>query len=275
VSTTKAGATLTEAHRVAQRKRGSAIAKLVAGLWLRSVEPDNLEETVAAWMSAVVRAILDGNQRSAATSRIYYATYRKLELPDAPRFTIPATPELLTAQVETSLRVTGPIAYQKALREIREKKDLDPRVEEALVDRAFKTAAKTAAGSAMRHTLSGGRDVIREAAKSDELALGWARVTQAQPCYFCAMLASRGFTYGDKAFEQSNALFQGDGTAKVHDSCQCTMVPTFHRDDELPDHSAEFAKLWADVTGDVYGREKVRKFRAAYENREYRRRTSR
>jgi hypothetical protein len=274
VSTTKAGATLTQAHRVAQNRRGSRIAKLVAGLWLRTIKPDNLEETTTAWMVQIVKWILSEHDNSGTTSRIYYSAYRQLEIPAAPRFEIPDTPELITDAVEASLRATGPAAYQRALKRIEELHP-DPAVEKMLKEKAFTTAAKTSAGSAMRHVLSGGRDVMREAASSDALALGWARVTQATPCYFCAMLASRGFTYGEKAFEKSNALFEGDGIAKVHDSCQCTMVPTFSRNDTPPDHSAEFEQLWKDVTGDVYGAEKVRKFRAAYEGRKYERRTKR
>lgn len=275
MSTTKNGALLTQAHRTTQAKRGQSIAVLALGLWLKTVKPNDLEATTTIWMRKLIQAIFDGRDRSAQSTRIYYTAFRKLEVPEAPRFTIPATPELLVEQVETSLRVTGPIAYQRRVSRIKELDDLDPRVEKALMDDAFRASAKTSSAAAVRLVLDGGRHTMREAAVNDHLALGWARVTQANPCYFCAMLASRGFDYGKHAFDDSNRLFDGAGKAKVHDSCQCTMEPSFSNKSELPEHSAQWESLWADVTGDVFGVEKARKFRAAYEGRDYKTRSKR
>jgi hypothetical protein len=275
VSTTKAGATLTQAHRVAQARHGAQIAALALALWLRTVKTDNLEETTTTWMEKLITAIFSTRNKSASTTRVYYTAFRQLEIPEVPRFTIPATPELLVERVETSLRVTGPIAYQKRIARIKELDDLDPRVEKALTDDAFRSAAKTSSAAAVRLVLDGGRETMHTAATEDRFALGWARVTQANPCYFCAMLASRGFDYGKHAFDDSNKLFDGAGKAKVHDSCQCTMEPSFSNKSALPDHSAEWEKIWADNTGDVFGEEKVRKFRAAYEGRKYKTRSKR
>ena len=139
------------------------------------------------------------------------------------------------------------------------------------------SAAKTSAAAAVRQSLAGGRDLMREVSSNDKAALGWARVTQDNPCYFCAMLASRGFVYGADAFEDSDALFTGGGRAKVHDGCQCTMEPTFKRGSKMPGNGEEFSQLWADVTAQygVGGREAIRAFRAAIEGREYKRRNRR
>lgn len=273
MSVTKGGATLTQAHRASQAKTGAIVAYAVAKFWLKTVKPDNLEETTSAWMRLVRALILQQRKKSISTTRIYYPAFRKLEIPDEPMFKMPEIDDISDEQIFTSLRVTGPVAFQKALKRVNELHDLDPDVEKALLNEAFESAAKTSAASAVKMTLNGGRDMMKEAATSDRRALGWARVTQAQPCYFCAMLASRGFDYGKDAFAKSDSLFVGEGKAKVHDGCQCTMEPSFSTDSELPAFAAEWSAIWADNTGDVFGKEKVRKFRAAFEGREYKKRS--
>lgn len=275
MAVTQAGATLTQAHRTVQAKTGALVAYAVAKLWLKTVKQDNLEDTTAAWMKLVRALIIQQRRKSVTTTRAYYPAFRRLELPDEPMFKMPDIEDITDEQIFTALRVTGPIAYQKAVTRVNDLKThgapMTDEVEKALLDEAFQSAAKTSAASAMRLTLDGGRDQMTTAAKSDRRALGWARVTAADPCYFCAMLASRGFDYGKNAFAASDSLFVGEGKAKVHDGCRCTMEPSFSTDSELPAHSAEWESLWVANTGDVFGKEKVRKFRAAFEGRDYRR----
>lgn len=276
MAVTNGGATLTQAHRVTQAKTGALVAYAVAKLWITKVKQDDLEDSTATWMKLVRALILQQRKKSVTTTRIYYPAFRKLELPNEPMFRMPDIEPITDEQIFTSLRVTGPIAYQKAVKRVNELKShgmpIDDATEKALLNEAFESASKTAAASAMRLTLDGGREQMLEASRADKLALGWARVTQANPCFFCAMLASRGFDYGKDAFKESDNLFTGAGKAKVHDGCQCTMEPSFSHDAELPAHSAEWSAIWNDNTGDVFGKEKVRKFRAAYEGRKYIRR---
>lgn len=279
MAVTSGGATLTQAHRSAQAKTGALVSYAVARLWLKTVKQDNLEESTAAWMRLVRALILQQRKKSITTTRGYYPAFRKLELPGEPMFRMPDVDPIDDEQIFTALRVTGPIAFQKAVGRVNELKErgapMTDEVEKALIEEAFESAAKTSAASAMRLTLDGGRDQMLAAAKADRRALGWARVTQANPCYFCAVLASRGFDYGKNAFARSDSLFTGEGKAKVHDGCQCTMEPSFSTDSELPPYSAEWSAIWNANTGDVFGKEKMRKFRAAYEGREYKRRSRR
>jgi hypothetical protein len=75
---------------------------------------------------------------------------------------------------------------------------------------ASETAIAKMAGAAGRHTLDGGRETIREAIKSDPRAKGYRRVTSANCCHFCAMLAARGVDgLSSDAFE-------------AHDNCRCS-----------------------------------------------------
>jgi hypothetical protein len=262
-------AELTTAHRTVQARRGAVLAYAIAKLWERTVKPANLEETTAAFMRVALALIRRERDKSASYTRVYYPKFRALEIPDAPVFEMPEAPELIREAVETSLRVTGPIAYQKKVAQI-DALDLTPELEKTLLTDAFESAGKTTAAASVRHALDGGRDLMREAGKQDKLALGWARVTRDDPCYFCAMLASRGFVYGKDAFTDSNAMFDGSGVAKVHDACQCTMEPTFHRGSNLPGRGADFEAIWEQASLMSSGpKENRRAFRALLEGRPY------
>src|SRR5690606_41105857 len=74
---------------------------------------------------------------------------------------------------------------------------LGPRMAKALRRRGDDTQLAARVGgavgrSAMRHTLNAGREATRQAVMRDPAAWGWARVTDADPCDFCRMLAPRG-----------------------------------------------------------------------------------
>lgn len=270
MSLTLEGARLTQEHRAAQAARGAFVAAAGEKLWLRTVKPDQLERTVTLWMRLMLQLIQRERKKSTQLTRKYYPEFRRLELPGGPKFVLPAPIDVDANRVITSLRVTGPIGFQKKITEIQQL-DMDVVLQKSLLEETFEVAAKTSAASAVRHTLDGGRDMMRAAASQDPVALGWARVTDADPCFFCALLASRGFTYGKDAFESSNSLFTGDGPAKVHDGCQCTMEPSFKRGSEYPGRGREFEALWAQVTDEngVGGKEAIRAFRAAMEGREF------
>lgn len=276
MATTAQGAALTEAHRAEQAARAAFVAAASLRLWNRTIKPEQLERTVALWMRLMLGLIQREHSTSYKLTKAYYPEFRRVELPGGAAFQFPAERKLNTEQVFTSLRVTGPIALQKKLTEVKQL-EMSPELEKAFIADAMDSAAKTTAAAAVRQSLAGGRDLMRDVAGSDKAALGWARVTQDNPCYFCAMLASRGFVYGQDAFEDSDALFTGGGRAKVHDGCQCAMEPTFKRGSNLPGRGEEFSQLWDAVTAQygVGGREAIKAFRAAIEGREYIRRNRR
>lgn len=271
MSISPVAAELTNAHRAAQARRGALLAYAIARLWTRTVKPANLEETTTAFMRLAVALIGRERKKSIQLTRAYYPRFRELEIPDAPKFELPEIPELDVPKIETSLRVTGPIAYQKKVAAAKQL-DLTPELERAFLDEAFATAAQTTSAAAVRHTLDGGRDQMRAAADADQKVIGWARVTRDAPCFFCAMLASRGPVYGDKVFADSNSLFTGAGTAKVHDACQCTMEPAYSRKGDWPGRGRDFEALWIQASTMSTGgpREDMKAFRALVEGREYR-----
>lgn len=73
-------------------------------------------------------------------------------------------------------------------------------------------------GLLRRQVLSGGRMMIDATTAGDSNAIGWRRVTDGNPCAFCAMLASRGPVY--RSAEKASAV-AGSGL-RYHRHCGCT-----------------------------------------------------
>src|SRR5690606_30594435 len=116
---------------------------------------------------------------SAATAAAYLRAFREVEGVTG-NVDVAYLAALARQQALTSLYVTGPAAIKVATRGGRP------------VERAREMALSQTLGSVIRLVLQGGRDTITETIKRDRQALGFARVTDGDPCYFCAMLASRG-----------------------------------------------------------------------------------
>lgn len=225
--------------------------------------------TVEAWLLYVLPRILAGNEESARLAAVYGDMIRRIELPgvkDGLKFAKATT--IPDQKIRTSLSVVGPVNLVKKLDRIREL-DQPPAVARALQADAIEKAADEVAGAALKHVLEGGRETIDQTVRKDEKSLGYIRVTKTDPCYFCAMLASRGITYGPyngQSFDASDARFIGEGNVKVHDHCSCSLKPVYDPDDPYLDASQAWREMW-DSMEHRGGPADVRQFRALYEGR--------
>lgn len=98
------------------------------------------------------------------------------------------------------------------------------------------TALSTTLGTASRIVLDAGRTTVIDTVDADPVAVGWYRLTDGQPCAFCALLASRGIAYKS----EKHAAFQ------AHNDCGCSAAPAFTRDHELPSISVEADQVYRD-----------------------------
>ncbi len=174
----------------------------------------------------------------------------RIEIPD-----IDWAPSDRAARV--SLTVTGPVSQKsKAGRG----KPLQLARDESFVE---------ASGAASRHVLTGGRQSLLTLVEGDMKAIGHIRVTDGDPCSFCAMLASRGAVYKEDSFSRSDPRFTGPGEFKVHDSCACTMEIVYSRQAAWPGRAEEFYRMWRDnIEGRYSGAEARRMWRRLYEQRQ-------
>jgi hypothetical protein len=226
VAATADGAALTEAHRQAQLAlRAQAVRDLLV-VW-PMLDPRALDGTFPAYSRTAEALIAAYRARSADLASAYYRAFREAEgVPPAPDLVVDRAPDLPRAQTTTSLLVTGPVAVKTAVRK------------GSTTEKAVDLALAQTIGAVTRHVLGGGRETLGRTTRRDPARPRWARVTDADPCSFCAMLASRGAVY---------LTAESAGAHDWHDKCGCTAEPAFGEDYQLPGRSAEFAALWEDT----------------------------
>lgn len=159
-----------------------------------------------------------------------------------------------TQRAATSLRVSGPVEF---------KRHIGGGGDTAGAERAMAT---TLAGSAQRLALAGERDTVADTIASSDEIVGWRRVTDADPCAWCAMLASRGAVYRT-AGSAGGVVGRGGGVRgaralgqSFHDHDQCTVEPLYERESE-PADVVELEELWRQVTAGHSGKAAIREWR--------------
>lgn len=241
-------AALTDAFKSATNRDAAKIAALIALYYQQRVDPEDTE-SVERWLEIMVPRLIRSSDTSAERARIYFDAARRLELDgvNAPAYRAEAAIGVIDPGVRASLLTVGPYDYANKMRDIRSL-DVGPQQEKALIAEAKQVTTKKLAAAVVRHAQAGGRQTIFDNAQKDQVALGWVRVTRADPCAFCAMLASRGLRYRafrEDSFVASNAQFTGDGDAKVHDECGCSMKAVYSTNDPLVARTEKFNEMWS------------------------------
>lgn len=149
-----------------------------------------------------------------------FITQSAIEAGVAATFDVP--PAVLdAAQLVTSLRVSGPVAFKTNIARSR-----DPAT-------ALKVMGDKLVGSSQRLAMLGGRSTINHIIDTDDRIIGYRRITSAGACDFCLMLARRGPVFKSAA---SAATVVGRGGRPrgnrslgrpFHDNCRCVIEPIF------------------------------------------------
>jgi hypothetical protein len=280
VASTAAATRLTEQHRQAQVANQRSFLAQFLSLW-PLLNITDLDRFTPGWLQAVLRLIDVFRQQSADISVDYYRRFREIEAPgsapDLPEIGFvgvesPRTERILR-QVARGDRNIAPVDLDRVLIDWSKQRDaarvsmlvtgpvnIKAKIKRATPPaQAARTALVQASGAAARHVLDGGRNTVLTVVQNDDVALGWARVTDGDPCAFCAMLASRGPAYKSR----QQAAFQ------AHDHCACSVEPVFSRAAEWPGRSREFQQLWNDnIRGQYSGKDAIRAFRRLYEQQQ-------
>jgi hypothetical protein len=211
---TEEAAALSERHRLVQLGIRAQALRDFSRLWPLWTPTDS--RSFADLVTATTTLVRAYHPISAGVAASYFTAFRSAESVDGAAMPVlAATPA--DAMVAASLYATGETATRKAIDAGRPSSD------------AMQAAFVRTSGAVSRHILDGGRNTILQSVERDEQALGWARVTDGDPCYFCLTLAARGPVYKS---EQS-ADFQ------AHDHCGCA-AEAFYRGSAWPGRAREF-----------------------------------
>lgn len=267
MAVTTQAAALTEIHRLEQNKNTALVSYVVAQLWLRTIDPNDIAGSAARLITRLLPLLQQRRDFSAIKARQYYLEFRKLEASKAAGFDLPALTPMNLAQVETSLRVMGEIRLKTKIAGLPLNDGVPKLTQRMLIQQAIEETSKDIAGAASRHVLNGGRDALQDAVTEDPEAIGYIRVTDGDPCFFCAMLASRGPVYDDDSFDSSDPRFIGKGEHKVHDHCGCGVEPVYSRKTAWPGKARAAETAWVDLSQELGHVPTLLEFRNRWEGR--------
>lgn len=236
-------------YRRTQALLAARMVQQILRVWRDLMNPAKVDATWPAVRSALMPIVQQARTQSALLARAAYMEERQAAgIPDD-LFRPPEPPELDLQRLVASLDVTGPVEFKRAIAAGKSPQQ------------AMEAAAVRMAGSTQYLALEGGRNVMRLAIERDERATGWSRVTDNDPCAWCAMLASRGPVY--KSAKTAGDPRQGGNS--YHDACACVAVPAFTLDEPFVGAAEKLYEDWRRVTRGSGGRDAVNAFRRWWE----------
>ncbi|MDR6172642.1 hypothetical protein [Curtobacterium sp. SORGH_AS_0776] len=200
---TAQGRRLTETNRLLQLQLASQAAGVGLILW-DQLQASNLDGSTPEWLASNTALASRYYDESSRTTAEYISQYRAVEAAgNTAPVLVPTFDAALTAQI---LLVAGPVRVKN------------------FISRGFSgssalAAAKSGyAGMLRRQVMMGGRQTVDLTASQDEQAVGWRRVSDGNPCAFCAMLCSRGPVY--RSASSAGDPVAGNGL-HYHAHCGC------------------------------------------------------
>ncbi|NUP15384.1 MAG: hypothetical protein HOZ81_04630 [Streptomyces sp.] len=225
------------------------MARDILRVWRELMNPAKVDASWLAVRAALVPIVRQAREQSATLARAAYMDARRAEGVSDGDFDPEGPLHLAIDRLESSLDVTGPVEFKKAIAAGKSPQQ------------AMDAAAVRMVGSTQYLALEGGRSVMQQSIEADERATGYARVTDNDPCHWCAMLASRGPVY-------KSAQTAGDprqGGDRYHDHCGCVAYPSFSLNEPFVGIAEKLYDDWLRVTRGTGGRNAVNAWRRWWE----------
>lgn len=201
------GQELTEEHKHAQIQlvsRFYAASRVLVG----EIDPARLDATVPDWAGLQMVLAESFHRDSTSLAESYLNEFRVAETSAASAAGMPIVrPVFDAAGVAEKLALVAPMAKAATAG------GLDART---AVDTVF---WQLVAGWGRTGVQAGARDLVDRSTLANAESNGWRRVTDGNPCAWCAMLATRGPAY-------RSAVTAGEGR-RYHDRCGCTVEEVF------------------------------------------------
>lgn len=201
---TAQGRRLTDVHRRRQVRTATAAASEIRRAW-RLIDLSNIDAGRAAFLQRMLGIVVRYHGLSEREAVAYLSRYRIAET--GAEWGAVVRPGLDYATAVRDLDGYGPRGLKHRIGQ-----GVAPRV-------AYLEQRNLLIDQTRTMILAGGRGVIRESARRDRRAIGWRRVTDGDPCTFCAMLCSRGPAYTSEA----RALSKAGSDDPYHPNCGCSV----------------------------------------------------
>ena len=239
---TAEGSQLTREHHRAQGRVRAATLRDLLVLW-QSVEPTDLARTIGRFTAAATVLVRERNRESSALAAAYFRGFRAAE-------GIPGSVTPRTAEVPHSARIAAAVRGS-ALSGI-----INARQAGFSPQAAARNGFVKASGKTTKLVLDGSRETLRLSGRSDRQAARWQRVTSGEPCWWCAMLASRGPVF----------LSEESGGFEAHDHCACEPEIVYDGS-QMTDEARQYRELWDSVRDPRDSHRSRVNFRRAIEGR--------
>lgn len=240
---TRKGALLTEAHRLLQVNLGEQLGRALQRMFRKLIDYEDIDRSSVRFAHEAAPVVKEFRGASRQASINYLLDFQGAEAPDL-------SDEDLIGEGDFD-DFDDHVDVDEILEELG---STTRSVMKASVKRGDSKSTTVARGEvaavARARTLvaDGGRDALLKAVEMGKGPIGYCRVVDADPCPFCAMLASRGAVYRSDAFV-GGARFTGDGKFKVHDGCDCGLEPVYAGKGKLnlPGRAEQYAREWAEI----------------------------
>lgn len=200
-------AVLTDKHRRDQVRLAITADSQARRAWDATLKLDDLKGSQPIWKRTMVDLLSRWYHLSARMAARYLPEYRKASIGEPDDGVTIAMPRFDRAQASERFDWMGAtnVLWHLAKGE----------TEQA----AWEAARSLFLGMFHEAVLTGGRRTIQEWAAKDTRATGWRRVSDGDPCAFCAMLVTRGPVYTS----EKTALHADTVSGKYHAHCGCTV----------------------------------------------------
>ena len=206
MASTGKGALLTDQHRRRQVSLAITADSQARRAWDATLDLNDLTGTQPIWKRTMLNLIQTWWRISEQAALAYLPQYREAETGEGPGIEI-GVQQFDRRRAGEKLDWLGSTNVKWHLASGDTPED------------AYRKARELFLGVFHEAVLTGGRSAIEHWAQQDTRAIGWRRVSDGDPCAFCAMLVTRGPVYTNA---KKAGLRASDGK-KYHPHCGCTV----------------------------------------------------
>ncbi|QOI66916.1 capsid maturation protease and MuF-like fusion protein [Microbacterium phage GardenState] len=202
VSAAQASLAMARSHQAQQIAQAAAVQAALSELWDQTIDPNDVSRSFLLFREKAATLIGGGRLLSERKAAQYYSTVLAAKGLDPLDVSKVTTKPLSAGAIKGSLSAASSKSLARAA--YLQSQGLPSA-------QALAAAKSNMLGSAKRQVLNAGRSRLTAMSKAHKGIRGWARVSDGNPCGFCAMLVGRGPVYSEDTVH-----FQ------AHDRCGCS-----------------------------------------------------